>query len=71
MPETGTKAGHKGYSKLISLLYDIAHLTGDLIEELQYLNPNLPVRIYQDGNIYNFTIDDDLVDRVDFNVMED
>ncbi len=44
---------------------------GDLIEELQYLNPNLPVRIYLDGNIYNFTIDNDLVDRVDFNVLED
>lgn len=31
LPEIGTKAGYKGYSKLISLLYDIAHLTGDLI----------------------------------------
>ena len=31
LPEIGTKAGHKGYSKLISLLYDIGHLTGDLI----------------------------------------
>ena len=44
---------------------------GDLIEELGYLNPDLPVRIYLDGNIYNFTIDNDLVDRVDFNVLED
>lgn len=44
---------------------------GDLIEELQYLNPELPVRIYRDGNIYDFTIDDDLVGRVDFNVIED
>lgn len=43
---------------------------GDLIEELQYLNPNLPVRIYKDGTIYDFTIDDNLVNRVDFNVME-
>ena len=31
LPETGTKAGHKGYHKLISLLYDIANITGDLI----------------------------------------
>ena len=31
LPETGTKAGHKGYHKLISLLYDVANITGDLI----------------------------------------
>lgn len=31
LPEIGTKAGHKGYSQLIHLLYDIGHLTGDLI----------------------------------------
>ena len=43
----------------------------DLIEELQYLNPTLPVRIYKDGSIYDFTIDDDLIDRVDFDVLED
>lgn len=43
LPETGTKAGHKGYAKLISLIYDIGHLTGDLIsanrlvDELDYI----------------------------------
>lgn len=31
LPEIGTKAGHKGYHRLISLLYDIANVTGDLI----------------------------------------
>ena len=31
LPETGTKAGHKGYHRLISLLYDIANITDDLI----------------------------------------
>lgn len=31
LPEIGTNAGYKGYSKLISLLYDIGHVTGDLI----------------------------------------
>ena len=31
LPETGTKAGHKGYHRLISLLYDVANITGDLI----------------------------------------
>ena len=31
LPETGTIEGHKGYHKLISLLYDIANITGDLI----------------------------------------
>ena len=31
LPEIGTKAGHKGYAKLVGLLYDIGHLTGDLI----------------------------------------
>ena len=30
LPETGTKAGYKGYHKLISLLYDVANITGDL-----------------------------------------
>ena len=29
LPETGTKAGHKGYAKLIRLLYDIATITGE------------------------------------------
>lgn len=42
---------------------------GDLIEELQYLNPELPVRIYKDGKIYDFTIDDNLVNRVDLNAI--
>lgn len=31
LPETGTKVGHRGYAKLIRLLYDIANVTGDLI----------------------------------------
>ena len=31
LPEIGTKAGYKGYHSLISLLYDIATVTGDLI----------------------------------------
>lgn len=31
LPETGTLAGHRGYKQLIDLLYDIGHLTGDLI----------------------------------------
>lgn len=31
LPEIGTKAGHKGYAKLISLLYDIGALTDNLI----------------------------------------
>lgn len=29
--KTGTKAGHKGYAQLISLLYDIGNITDDLI----------------------------------------
>ena len=31
LPEIGTKAGHKGYAQLISLLYDIGNITDDLI----------------------------------------
>ena len=31
LPEIGTKAGHKGYAQLISLLYDIGTITDDLI----------------------------------------
>lgn len=44
---------------------------GDLIEELEKLAPSLPVRIFKDDTIYDFYIDDCLMDRIDFNVLED
>lgn len=50
LPETGTKAGHKGYARLISLLYDIANVTGDLVT-INRIVDNLD-HIMSNGEVY-------------------
>lgn len=34
LPETGTKAGHRGYATLISLLYDIGTVSGEDVNNI-------------------------------------
>lgn len=45
-------------------------LIGDLIKELERFAPSLQIKIFKDGVIYDFEIDDCLIDRVDLNVIE-
>lgn len=42
---------------------------GELIEQLERFAPSLQIKIFKDGNIYDFEIDDCLLDRVDLNVI--
>lgn len=42
---------------------------GELIEQLERFAPSLQVKIFKDDTIYDFEIDDCLLDRIDLNVI--
>lgn len=48
LPETGTKAGHRGYATLIRLLYDIGTVSG---EDVNYIVDSLD-QIMSSGEVY-------------------